>query len=121
LTVFKDLIFYSVETFYSVDQKCTVHLRTNWWPVATFRCHLYFSSSTFKEWKAQDCGISKAANDNFMLPSKINQMKVSQETWSLPWCLPTLECILQRLHLSVSDAATTWTPYEYFWHFRHQF
>jgi len=40
-----------------------------------------------------------------MIPSKITQIKVSQETESeaniglgfqLYWCLPTLECILRR-------------------------
>jgi len=68
------------------------------------------SSSTVTEWKAQDCGISKAANDSSMLPSKIDQMKVSQETGSetniafghvLIQYLPTLDCILQRQHVSV--------------------
>ncbi|ROL47043.1 hypothetical protein DPX16_20695 [Anabarilius grahami] len=39
-------------------------------------------SSTVTEWKAQDCGISKAAKDTSMLPSKIDQMKVSHETGS---------------------------------------
>ncbi len=34
------------------------------------------------EWNAQDCGISKAAKDTSMLPSKIDQMKVSHETGS---------------------------------------
>ncbi len=34
------------------------------------------------EWNAQDCGISKAAKDTSMLPSKIDQMKVSYETGS---------------------------------------
>uniref|UniRef100_A0A8C2CXR3 Immunoglobulin domain-containing protein n=1 Tax=Cyprinus carpio TaxID=7962 RepID=A0A8C2CXR3_CYPCA len=32
------------------------------------------------EWNAQDCGISKAAKDTSILPSKIVQMKASQET-----------------------------------------
>ncbi|ROL46254.1 hypothetical protein DPX16_6288 [Anabarilius grahami] len=31
---------------------------------------------------AQDCGISKAVKDTSMLPSEIDQMKVSQETGS---------------------------------------
>ncbi len=39
-------------------------------------------SSAVTEWNAQDCGISKAAKDTSMLPSKINQMKVSRETGS---------------------------------------
>ncbi len=39
-------------------------------------------SSTVTEWNAQDCGISKTAKDTSMLPSKINQMKVSHETVS---------------------------------------
>ncbi len=34
------------------------------------------------EWNAQDCGISKAAKDISMLPSKIDPMKVSHETGS---------------------------------------
>ncbi len=34
------------------------------------------------EWNAHDCGISKAAKDTSMLPSKIDQMKVSHETGS---------------------------------------
>ncbi len=34
------------------------------------------------ECNAQDCGISKAAKDTSILPSKIDQMKVSQETRS---------------------------------------
>jgi len=41
-----------------------------------------FSCSTVTEWKAQDCGISKAVKDTSMLPSKLNQMKVSQEKGS---------------------------------------
>ncbi len=36
----------------------------------------------FMEWNAQDCGILKAAKDTSMLPSKIDQMKVSHETGS---------------------------------------
>ncbi len=39
-------------------------------------------SSTVTEWNAQDCGILKTAKDTSMLPSKINQMKVSHETVS---------------------------------------
>uniref|UniRef100_A0A8C2CYQ9 Ig-like domain-containing protein n=1 Tax=Cyprinus carpio TaxID=7962 RepID=A0A8C2CYQ9_CYPCA len=35
---------------------------------------------TVSEWNAQDCGISKAAKDTSILPSKIVQMKASQET-----------------------------------------
>ncbi len=34
------------------------------------------------EWNTQDCGITKAAKDTSMLPSKIDQMKVSHETGS---------------------------------------
>ncbi len=34
-------------------------------------------SSTVTEWNAEDCGISKAAKDTSMLPSKIDQMKAS--------------------------------------------
>lgn len=34
------------------------------------------------EWNAQDCYISKAVKDTSMLSSKVNQMKVSQETGS---------------------------------------
>ncbi len=39
---------------------------------------LFFFSSTGTECNAQDCGISKAAKDTSMLPSKIVQMKVSE-------------------------------------------
>ncbi len=41
-----------------------------------------FFSSTVKEWSAQDCGISKAAKDTSMLPSKFDQKKVPPETGS---------------------------------------
>ncbi len=41
-----------------------------------------FFSSTVTEWNAEDCGISKAAKDTSMLPSKIDQMKASHETGS---------------------------------------
>ncbi len=41
-----------------------------------------FFAQTIMEWNAQDCGISKAAKDTSMLPSKIDQMKVSHETGS---------------------------------------
>lgn len=34
------------------------------------------------EWNAQDCGISKAAKDTSMLPSKFDQKKVPPETGS---------------------------------------
>ncbi len=47
-----------------------------------FQTPSLFFSSTVKEWNAQDCGISKAAKDTSMLPSKINQKKVSHETGS---------------------------------------
>jgi len=40
----------------------------------------FFSSLTVTEWKALDYGISKATNDISMLPSKNDQIKVSQET-----------------------------------------
>ncbi len=49
---------------------------------ATFRLPSLFFSSTITEWNVQDCGISKAAKDTSMLPSKIDQMKVSHETGS---------------------------------------
>ncbi len=61
--------------------------------------------STAMELNAQDCGISKAAKDTSMLPSKIDHIKASQETVSeaniglgRALCLPTLECILRRQH-----------------------
>ncbi len=60
------------------------------------------------EWNAQDCGISKAAKDTSMLPSKIDPMKVSHETGSeansgfgRALCLPTLQYYLRRQHFSV--------------------
>lgn len=37
-----------------------------------------FLGSTVKEMNVQDCGISKAATDKLMLPSKIDQLKTSQ-------------------------------------------
>ncbi len=72
------------------------------------------------ERNAQDCGISKAAKDTSMLPSKINQMKVSHETGSeanfgfgralMPFCLVMchlkaefFSCGMQPLCLAVSD------------------
>ncbi len=47
-----------------------------------FQTPSLFFSSTGTEWNAQDCGISKAAKDTSMLPSKIDQMKASHETGS---------------------------------------
>ncbi len=47
-----------------------------------FQTPSLFFSSTIKEWNAQDCGISKAAKDTSMLPSKIDQIRVSHETGS---------------------------------------
>ncbi len=47
-----------------------------------FQTPSLFFSSTGTEWNAQDCGISKAAKDTSMLPSKIDQMKVHHETGS---------------------------------------
>ncbi len=47
-----------------------------------FQTPSLFFSSTVTEWNAQDCGISKAAKDTSMLPSKIDQMKVSHERGS---------------------------------------
>ncbi len=47
-----------------------------------FQMPSLFFSSTVTEWNAQDCGISKAAKDTSMLPSKIDQMKASHETGS---------------------------------------
>ncbi len=43
---------------------------------------IFIFSSTVTEWNAQNCGIQKAAKDTSMLPSKIDQMKVSHETGS---------------------------------------
>ncbi len=48
-----------------------------------FQTPSLFFSSTVMEWNAQDCGISKAAKDTSMLPSKIDQKKVSHETGSV--------------------------------------
>ncbi len=48
----------------------------------SFQTPSLFFSSTVTEWNALDCGISKAAKDTSMLPSKIDQMKVSHETGS---------------------------------------
>ena len=45
-----------------------------------FQTPSLFFGLTVTEWNAQDCGISKAAKDTSMLPSKIGQMKASQET-----------------------------------------
>ncbi len=47
-----------------------------------FQMPSLFFNSTVMEWDAQDCGISKAAKDTSMLPSKIDQKKVSHETGS---------------------------------------
>ncbi len=47
-----------------------------------FQTPSLFFSSTVTEWNAEDCGISKAAKDTSMLPSKIDQMKASHETGS---------------------------------------
>ncbi len=47
-----------------------------------FQTPSLFFSLTVTEWNTQDCGISKAAKDTSMLPSKIDQMKVSHETGS---------------------------------------
>ncbi len=41
---------------------------------------ILFFILTVTEWNAQDCGIPKAAKDTSMLPSKMGQMKASQET-----------------------------------------
>ncbi len=43
---------------------------------------IFVFSSTITEWNAQNCGISKAVKDTSMLPSLIDQMKVSQEAGS---------------------------------------
>ncbi len=61
---------------------------------------IFIFSSTVTEWNAQDCGISKAAQDTSMLPSKFDQKKVPPETrsevefgfrWALmPFCLGML-------------------------------
>ncbi len=52
----------------------------------TTKCNFQMPSLFFcwtgTEWNAQDCGISKAAKDKSMLPSKIDQMKVPPETGS---------------------------------------
>jgi len=55
-----------------------VYSLTNWPASATFRYH----SLTDTERNTQDCGISKAAKDAAMLPSKTDQMRVSKETGS---------------------------------------
>ncbi len=56
------------------------------------------------EWNSHDYGISKLVKDTFILPSKIDQMKASQQTESednlgldVHWCLPTLEWILRKI------------------------
>ncbi len=63
-----------------VGQKYTFALKLT--TKRNFSCHLYFFSSTIMEWNAQDCGISKAAKDTSMLPSKFDQKKVPPETGS---------------------------------------
>ncbi len=75
-----------------------------------FQTPSLFFSSTITEWNAQDCGILKAAKDTSMLPSKIDQMKVSHETGSeanfgfgralMPWNVSSEGSIFQ-----FSDAA----------------
>ncbi len=61
-----------------VNQKYTfTHKRTT---KRNFQMPFLFFSSAGTEWNAQDCGISRAAKDTSMLPSKIDQMKVSHET-----------------------------------------
>ncbi len=73
-----------------------------------FQTPSLFFSSTIMEWCAQDCGISKAAKDTSMLPSKIDQMKdlMRQEVKltldsDVPWCLPSMKCVLRRQPFSV--------------------
>ncbi len=63
-----------------------VHKRTFTYKLTT-KCNfqmptLFYFCSTIMEWNAQDCGISNTVKDTSVLPSKINQMKVSQETGS---------------------------------------
>ncbi len=58
------------------------------------------------ELNAQDYGISNTVKDTSVLPSKINQMKVSQETGSEAniecALLPSyLRCVLRRQHFPV--------------------
>ncbi len=69
-----------------------------------FQTPSLFFSSTVTEWNAQDCGISKAAKDTSMLPSKINQMKGSHETGSeanLGFGRALMSSYLGRQHFSV--------------------
>ncbi len=58
-----------------------VHQKYTFTHKLTTKCNFQmpslFFSSTVTEWDAQDCGISK---DTSMLPSEIDQMKVSHET-----------------------------------------
>ncbi len=86
---------FSLEITSKVNQKYTfTHKLTT---KRNFQTPSLFFSSTVTEWNAQDCGISKAAKDTSMLPSKIDQMKVSHETGSganfgfgralMPFCL----------------------------------
>jgi len=48
--------------------------------IVHFTHKLTTNSFLAQQWNTQDCGISKAVKDPSMLPSKIDQMKVSQET-----------------------------------------
>ncbi len=87
-----------------------VHKRTFTYKLTT-KCNfqmptLFYFCSTIMELNAQDYGISNTVKDTSVLPSKINQMKVSQETGSeanmnVPCCLPTLRCVLRRQHFPV--------------------
>ncbi|MGL4947610.1 MAG: hypothetical protein ACRC4X_08160, partial [Cetobacterium sp.] len=45
-----------------------------------FKTPFLFFSSAVTEWNTQVCGISKAAKDTSMLPSKFDQKKVPPET-----------------------------------------
>ncbi len=91
-----------------------------------FQMPSLFFSSTVTEWNAQDCGISKAVKDISMLPSKIDQMKVSHETGSeanfgfrraliafLPWNVSSEGSIFQ-----FSDAAVENVSVWRSWHRR---
>ncbi len=83
-----------------------------------FQTPSLFFSSTITEWNAEDCGISKAAKDTSMLPSKIDQMKASHETWSeanfgFGHSLMPSWCVLRRQHFSVFGCSQSLSSLRY--------
>ncbi len=109
--VITKLIFNHYNTDFSLEITSSVrniHLHTNWPPNATFRRHLYFLAQPSRNGTQRIVGYQRQRRIHLCCLQKSirwrhlmrQEVKLTLDS-DVPWCLPTLKCVLRRQHFSV--------------------